>query len=109
MPFPLIGFSIFIFYVFSIAPVSANEYESAQNQTASLSPGIAWDAGGSLRLRYEWKQGFALGKPGAIDPQDYLLSQLRVHLNIHHGDRWKVFIEGQDSRVHSVFFAKHSQ
>jgi len=56
-----------------------------------------------LRLRYEWKQGFALGKPGAVDPQDYLLSQLRLHLNVHQGDAWKVYLEGQDSRVHSAF------
>jgi len=61
------------------------------------------DAGGSLRLRYEWKQGFALGAPRAVDPQDYLLSQLRLHLNIHKGDRWHLFFEGQDSRVNSMF------
>jgi len=69
----------------------------------SFLPGVAWDVGGSLRLRYEWKQGFALGKPRAVDPQDYLLSQLRAHLNIHHGDRWGLYIEGQDARVNSAF------
>jgi len=101
----LSGFSIFIFCVFTVAPVSAAEYNPKQSYAdeASLSPGIIWDAGGSLRLRYEWKQGFALGKPGAVDPQDYLLSQLRVHLNIHQGERWGIYVEGQDSRVHSAF------
>ncbi|MDQ6983020.1 MAG: alginate export family protein [Mariprofundus sp.] len=76
---------------------------ASHKDSVSLSSGIEWDAGGSLRLRYEWKQGFALGKPGAVDPQDYLLSQLRVHLNIHDSDRWGLFVEGQDSRVHSTF------
>ena len=52
----------------------------------SLLPATTLDAGGSLRMRYEWKQGFSLGKSGALDPQDYLLSQLRLHLNLHHGD-----------------------
>jgi len=49
------------------APVVAADYE------LSLLPGVAMDVGGSLRLRYEWKQGFTLGKSGAVDPQDYLL------------------------------------
>jgi len=75
---------------------------AADAQTSFL-PGVELDAGGSLRLRYEWKQGFALGKPGAVDPQDYLLSQLRLHVNIHHGDVWRLFIEGQDARVNSAF------
>ena len=99
----LTGFSVFIFCAFSIAPVLAVEYNPEQNRTVSLSPDVIWDAGGSLRLRYEWKQGFALGKPGAVDPQDYLLSQLRVHLNIQQGERWGIYVEGQDSRVNSAF------
>jgi len=75
----------------------------AESVSQPLFPVIGMDAGGSLRLRYEWKQGFALGTPGAIDPQDYLLSQLRLHLNIHKGDHWHLFFEGQDSRVNSMF------
>jgi len=75
----------------------------AASYEPSLFPGVSVDAGGSLRLRYEWKQGFALGKPGAVDPQDYLLSQLRVHLNIHRGDAWRLFVEGQDARLNRAF------
>jgi len=69
---------------------------------ADLSPTPIWNFGGSLRLRYEWKQGFALGKQGAVDPQDYLLSQLRLHASLHQGDDWALYIEGQDARVNSA-------
>jgi len=95
----LAGFGMFVICILASTPVLAAE----SGQSASLSPGVEWNAGGSLRLRYEWKQGFALGKPGAVDPQDYLLSQLRLHLNIHQGDHWKLFVEGQDARVNSAF------
>ncbi len=69
----------------------------------SLFPEVRVETGGSLRLRYEWKQGFSLGRAGAVDPQDYLLSQLRVHLGIHRGERWRLLLEGQDARLHSAF------
>ncbi len=72
-------------------------------EESGLSQALQWDVGGSLRLRYEWKQGFALGAPGVTDPQDYLLSQLRLHLKVHQGDLWALFLEGQDARVNSAF------
>jgi len=87
--------------IFTMLPEALTAAE--QSHALSLLPGVKWDAGGSLRLRYEWKQGFALGKAGAVDPQDYLLSQLRLHLKLHHANRWKLYIEGQDARVNSAF------
>jgi len=86
-----------------LSMVSSSAIAASLGDRMSISPGVAWDVGGSLRLRYEWKQGFALGKPGAVDPQGYLLSQLRVHLNIHQGERWGLYVEGQDARVNSTF------
>jgi len=86
-----------------LAVLSTSAIAASDDHSAFLAPDIAWDAGASLRLRYAWKQGFALGKPGAVDPQDYLLSQLRTHLHIHRGERWGLYIEGQDSRVNSAF------
>jgi len=76
---------------------------AGEHPPASASSDIEWNAGGSLRLRYEWKQGFSLGKPGAVEPQDYLLSQFRIHLKIHHQQQWSLFVEGQDARVLSAF------
>lgn len=75
----------------------------AMDGEAALYSGVSWHAGGSLRMRYEWKQGFALGKPNAIDSQDYLLSQLRVHMQVKRGDRWSLYVEGQDARVLNGF------
>jgi len=86
-----------------LSSFSYSAVAAVHDDGTSLSSDIVWDVGGSLRLRYEWKQGFALGKPGAVDPQDYLLSQLRLHLNIHQGERWGLYVEGQDSRVNSAF------
>jgi len=65
----------------------------AESVSQPLFPVIGMDAGGSLRLRYEWKQGFALGTPGAIDPQGYLLSQRRLHAKVHHGEQWVLFVK----------------
>jgi len=87
---------------FLTAALLACVHVDAAEPVTQLS-GLQFDAGASLRMRYEWKQGFALGKQGAVDPQDYLLSQLRLHAHIHDGDRWGLFMEGQDARVHSAF------
>ncbi|MDQ6986894.1 MAG: alginate export family protein [Mariprofundaceae bacterium] len=57
------------------------------------------DAGGSLRLRYEWKRNFSLAVPASVNPQDYLLSQLRLHVRVRYKDRWSIYLEGQDARV----------
>ncbi|MDQ6965762.1 MAG: alginate export family protein, partial [Mariprofundaceae bacterium] len=65
--------------------------------------GMSIKAGGNLRMRYERKDGFGLGSAGAVDPQDYLLSRLRVHLQINAAQFWNIYLEGQDSRVHSAF------
>ncbi len=89
--------------VMIISPAIPISVAADVESSSRLSSDIAWETGGSLRLRYEWKQGFAFGKPGAVDPQDYVLSQFRVHLNIHQDDRWHLFIEGQDARVLNAF------
>src|ERR1051326_8186641 len=48
-----------------------------------------WDFGGNLRLRYEWKEGFAVpGAPGSVDfrgkgadvENDYMMERLRVRV-----------------------------
>ncbi|MDX8406838.1 MAG: alginate export family protein, partial [Mariprofundaceae bacterium] len=65
---------------------------------------IAIHTGGGLRLRYERKYRFSLGKAGAIEPQDYLLSQLRLHVLVDGGPVWRLYLEGQDSRLHSGFY-----
>jgi len=57
------------------------------------------DAGGSLRLRYEWKRNFSFGAPAAVNPQDYLLSQLRLNVRAQYKNRWLIYLEGQDARV----------
>lgn len=82
---------------------AAGSEKGAGAGETSLFPAVQADVGGSLRLRYERKQGFSLGKPGAVDPQDYLLSQLRVHLDVHQGSAWRLLVEGQDARLHSAF------
>src|SRR5262245_50026103 len=55
----------------------------------------AWDFGGSLRLRYEIKDGMAIaGSPGSLDfrdhgadvSNDYLLSRLRLRAG--YTDKW---------------------
>ncbi|MDQ6992533.1 MAG: alginate export family protein [Mariprofundus sp.] len=93
--------------MFLLSPIFAQSATAAPkptNESVALSPAVEWQAGGSLRLRYEWKQGFALGSPSTFDPQDYLLSQLRLHTKIHHGDQWSLYLEGQDARVNNAFW-----
>src|SRR5689334_12759573 len=59
------------------------------------SPITNWDFGGSVRLRYEVKEGFAIpGVPGSMDfrshgadvSNDYLLSRIRFHAG--YSDSW---------------------
>jgi hypothetical protein len=64
-----------------------------------------WDFGGSLRLRYEFKDGFGIaGTPGSADFRDhgadvsnsYLLSRLRVRAG--YTDKWwGALVEGRSS------------
>src|SRR4051812_18853380 len=66
-----------------------------------------WDFGGSLRVRYEWKEGFAIaGKPGSADfrakgadvENDYLMERLRVRAG--YTDKWwGALVEGRSSLV----------
>jgi len=39
-----------------LSMVSPSAIAAPLGDSMSLSPGVAWDVGGSLRLRYEWKQ-----------------------------------------------------
>ncbi len=53
--------------VMIISPAIPISVAADVESSSRLSSDIAWETGGSLRLRYEWKQGFAFGKPGAVD------------------------------------------
>jgi hypothetical protein len=65
----------------------------------------AWDIGGSFRMRFEGKTGFAVaGSPGSLDfrargadtSNDYLMERLRVRLG--YTDRWwSALVEGRSS------------
>jgi hypothetical protein len=68
-----------------------------------------WDFGGSLRLRYEVKEGFAIpGEAGSVDfrdhgadvSNDYLLSRIRFHAG-YSDNWWSVFVEGRSSMAAS--------
>jgi hypothetical protein len=64
-----------------------------------------WDFGGSLRVRYEWKEGYAIaGKTGSADfrgrgadvENDYLMERLRVRAG--YTDKWwGALVEGRSS------------
>jgi hypothetical protein len=64
-----------------------------------------WDFGGSVRLRYEVKEGFAIpGVPGSMDfrahgadvSNDYLLSRVRFHAGL--SQTWGgLYVEGRSS------------
>lgn len=91
---------------------------NASSQTPSSSPGIlndwlrssmglsnSWDFGGSLRLREEIKEGFAIaGSAGSLDYRDhgadvnneYLLGRVRIHGG-YSSSWWGAFVEGQSS------------
>jgi len=57
---------------------------------------VEFDAGGSLRLRYESRQDFNL----ADSQQSYWLSQVRLNLNTKFNDSHSVFTEVQDARIY---------
>lgn len=66
-----------------------------------------WDFGGNLRLRYEFKEGFAIpGAAGSVDfrgkgadtENDYMMERLRVHAG--YTDKWwSAYVEGRSSLV----------
>ncbi|MBI1841451.1 MAG: alginate export family protein [Verrucomicrobia bacterium] len=65
----------------------------------------AWDLGGSLRMRFESKQGMAVaGVPGSIDfrdhgadvTNDYFLTRLRYRVG-YTGKWWNAMVEGRSS------------
>ena len=70
---------------------------------AAQEDSTAFKAGGSLRLRYEYKEDFRFGAAGPGNSQDYLLSQLRLNFSWQPGDTVRLFVEGQDARVHTAF------
>lgn len=57
---------------------------------------VEFEAGGSVRLRYESRQDFNL----ADSEQTYYLSQVRLNLNAKFDDSHSVFTELQDARIY---------
>ncbi|MDQ6971029.1 MAG: alginate export family protein [Mariprofundaceae bacterium] len=97
------SFAFLYLSFFSLLSPSAHAFPLHAPGEKPEASGIELETGGSLRMRYEWKRGFALGTPSPIDPQDYLLSQLRLHAKLHHADDWAIYVEGQDARVNGAF------
>src|SRR6185369_7214693 len=89
------------------AAPSAGPFRGFANEAlwAHEPPITNWDIGGSVRLRYEVKEGFAIaGVAGSMDfrahgadvSNDYLLSRIRFHAGF--SDSWgSVYVEGRSS------------
>jgi len=82
----------------------ANDWLRQQSQ--AFKP---WDIGGSLRARYENKQGFGIpGIPGSVDfraqgakvDNDYYLTRTRLHIG-YTETWWSAFVEGQSSTANN--------
>ncbi|MDX8391489.1 MAG: alginate export family protein [Mariprofundaceae bacterium] len=98
-PLTISGFVL----MFSFALLSPAAAAEKHTQTHAENADFQFDVGGSLRLRYEWKKDFSLGVPAIDNPQDYLLSQLRLHVRGQYKNRWLMYVEGQDARVNRGF------
>jgi len=70
---------------------------------------IPWDVGGSLRGRYENKQGYGIsGIPGSVDfrapgakvDNEYFLTRVRLHLG-YRETWWNALVEGQSSTANN--------
>jgi hypothetical protein len=87
-----------------LAPFPGFINEALRERNPSWS---AWDIGGSVRLRYEWREGFGIaGVPGSIDfrdrgadvENDFLLARIRLRAG-YTQPWWSVLVEGRSSTV----------
>jgi len=97
------GFVLAFFCPVFTQALAADVYSKQKISKNAETPDFQLHVGGSLRLRYEWKKDFSLGAAAAVNPQDYLLSQVRLHVRGQYKDRLVVYLEGQDARVNRAF------
>lgn len=91
---------LFFLFVFGVlcGPALGNE-KAARAETSDFQEGVPGTLlGGNLRLRGEFRD-FRFDKTRRGHDESFLLSRVRINVNLQLTDTLTIFVEGQDSRI----------